>query len=70
MLRLSLVLLGLVATVLAGLGLLVVLAVPGWSYKAVTLIPYSVGIAVILSIPTTWFLARLILGARAEGIAK
>jgi hypothetical protein len=70
MLRLSLVLFGLVATVLAGLGLLVILVVPGWSYRAVTLIPYSVGIAVILSIPATWFLARLILGSRAEGLAK
>ncbi len=74
MLRLSLVLFGLVATVLAGIGLIVILSVPDWSPRAMTLIPYSVVVAMILSVPVTWFIARRVLiaqhvlGARAEGI--
>jgi len=68
MLRLSLVLFGLVATVLAGIGLIVILSVPVWSPRAMTLIPYSVIVAMFVSVPVTWFIARRVLGVRAEGI--
>jgi hypothetical protein len=70
MLRLALALFALTATVLAGVGLMVILIAPAWSSRPVTLIPYSVGIAVFLSIPATWFAARLILGSSFEGTAK
>jgi hypothetical protein len=70
MLRLGLALFALSATVLAGLGLMVILIAPGWSSRPVTLVPYSVAMAIILSIPATWFAARLILDSSAEGIAK
>ena len=68
MLRLSMVLFGLVATVLAGIGLTFILSVPAWSSQAMTLIPYSILLATIVSVPVTWFLARHILGLRAEGV--
>jgi hypothetical protein len=70
MFRLALALFALVATVLAALGMLVILIAPAWSSQSVTFIPYSVGVAVVLSIPATWFAARLILGSLAEGTAK
>jgi hypothetical protein len=70
MLRLALALFALSATVLVGLGLLVILIAPGWSSRDGTLIPYSVALAVLVSIPATWFAARLILGSTTEGPSK
>ena len=70
MFRLALALFALAATVLAALGIVVILIAPVWSSHSVTLIPVSVGVAVLLSIPATWFAARLILGSLAEGTAK
>lgn len=61
MLRLSSVLFGLIATVLAGVGLTVVLMVPAWSDHATAYIPYSVAVAFVLAIPVTWLVAREII---------
>ena len=68
MFRLALVLFGLVLTVMAGIGLMIVLSVPGWSSKAMTLIPHVLGAALVLSLPTTWLITRLIFNARTEGM--
>jgi hypothetical protein len=62
------VLFGLVTTVMAGIGLVVILSVPEWSSRAMTLIPYSIVLAAFVSIPVTWLIARRILGAKPEGV--
>jgi hypothetical protein len=67
MLRLALALFALSAAVLASLGLLVILIAPGWASRYATLIPYSVAMAVVVSIPATWLAARLIFGSSADG---
>lgn len=67
MLRLSSILFGLVLTVMAGIGLMIVLSVPKWSSQAMTLIPYALGAALILSFPATWLITRQIFNSRTEG---
>ncbi len=61
MLRLFPLFFTLVATVLAGVGVILVLMVPSWNDRAGLFIPGSVGIAVLLSIPISWIIARQIL---------
>ena len=58
MLRLALLLFNLVATVFAGIAVVVVLSVPSWSLQANLFIPWAVAASVALAIPVTFLLAR------------
>jgi hypothetical protein len=61
MLRLSLMLYGLVGTVLIGICIMIVLAVPSLSDRSMTLIPMAAMIGVLTAAPITWLVARAIL---------
>ncbi|MDB5596142.1 MAG: hypothetical protein JWM36_3103 [Hyphomicrobiales bacterium] len=61
MLRLSLVLYGLVGTVLIGICIMIVLAVPTLSDRSMTLIPMAALIGALVAAPVTWLVARAIL---------
>jgi hypothetical protein len=61
MLRLSLMLYGLVGTVLIGICIMTVLAVPSLSDRSMTLIPMAATIGALTAAPITWLVARAIL---------
>jgi hypothetical protein len=61
MLRLSLMLYGHVGTVLIGICIMIVLAVPSLSDRSMTLIPMAAMIGVLTAAPITWLVARAIL---------
>lgn len=61
MLRLFPLFFTLVATVLAGVAVIIVLMVPSWNDRAGLFIPGTVSVAVLLSIPIAWVIARQIL---------
>jgi nitrogen fixation/metabolism regulation signal transduction histidine kinase len=61
MLRLFPLLYSLVATVLSGAALTTVLLIPSWNERATHYIPGTIGIALLISIPIAWLVARQIL---------
>lgn len=63
MVRLAFLMFGLVGSVLAGIAIVIVLAVPTWAANAMSLIPLGVGIAVALAAPLSVLVARGILSA-------
>lgn len=63
MVRLALLMFGLVGSVLAGIAIVIILAIPTWAANAMSLIPLGVGIAVVLAAPLSVLVAREILSA-------
>ena len=61
MLRLVSLLYGLVGTVLAGIALTVVLSVPSFADRSMTLLPVAIAVGLLLAAPITWLVARAIL---------
>ena len=60
MIRLASMIFGLAGTVLAGAGIMVILAVPAWSSRAMSLIPWTVVGALVLAAPVSIVIARSI----------
>lgn len=63
MARLACLMFGLVASVLAGLAIVIVLAVPGWAARAMSLLPLGVATAIVVAAPVSVLVARGILSA-------
>ena len=60
MIRLVSVLFGIVGTFLAGVAIIVVLTVPAWSVRGMTLIPIAAGLAFLLAAPMSVVIAMWI----------
>ena len=61
MLRLVSLLYGLVGTVLSGITLTLVLVVPSFADRSMTLLPIAIAVSLLLAGPITWFVAKAIL---------
>ncbi|MBX9738974.1 MAG: hypothetical protein K2X62_02830 [Beijerinckiaceae bacterium] len=61
MTRLAFLMFGLVSSVLAGVGIVAILATPSWSSQAMSLIPIAVAVAAVLGAPISFLVARSIL---------
>jgi len=61
MIRLVSVLFGIVGTFMAGVAITVVLTVPAWSERGMTLIPVAAGLAFLLAAPISVVIAMWII---------
>ena len=60
MMRIAILLFGLVATVFAGIAIVIVLMVPAWQIEARKYIVGAIALGVVLAVPATLFIARQI----------
>ena len=68
MIRLAIMLFAIVAPTIAGSVLIAILAVPDWSAKAMSIIPISTGLSVLIAIPVSMVIANAILATKRRSI--